>query len=505
MTTLTMRNGRSEAYEAGAAACLGLVLFSPFLAVQYDTNGMAEAIALEAGQLFHKNHMLYRPLGLLIFRILQHLGYAGNSLLVLQIIDAICGAIGIGLGYIVFKRITENRIAAAAGCCWLATSLVYWTYSTDAAYIVPAGMFVLAAMACVDNPSGRWLFGAALFTAVSILFWQACIFLVPIFILWLVNGKGRTHWLQRGIAFMGIVLLIVASSYTIAAFASHGRMSPSQLWDWFVTYGEGGKLPMWGAWDRGRLHAASTSALRSIIPVSLGIWPSQISKSTQLGRIGVDLALISLALLSILAVSKAQLHALRFLAGYLLFIPFIVWWDPFEPKWFLIPNLFLAGFLACGLSSWLHRRYAGTLVFGCIVMIGSANFITTIRPRHNDVGADRRTAQCVAEYMQPQDAFIASEWGWPDYLRYVHSHTVINLINETAYAGTKDRMLTAVKGFITATREKGGMVYMADPRDYPQSHLDWLQAQTALTLDELTAFGGVPAFQCSGRILQKLR
>ena len=35
----------------------------------------------------------------------------------------------------------------------------------------------------------------------------------------------------------------------------------TQLWGWFTTYGEGGSLPMWGAWDPGRLHAAAASAL----------------------------------------------------------------------------------------------------------------------------------------------------------------------------------------------------------------------------------------------------
>src|SRR6185503_9983376 len=87
----------STALESGIAGLLALGLYLPFLSVQYDTNGIAEAVALEAGQLVNKNHMLYRPLGLLIYRALQHFGYAGNSLLVLQTLNAVCGAVGIGL------------------------------------------------------------------------------------------------------------------------------------------------------------------------------------------------------------------------------------------------------------------------------------------------------------------------------------------------------------------------------------------------------------------------
>ena len=86
-------------------AVLALGLYLPFLAIQYDTNGIA---ALEAGQLINKNHMLYRPIGLLVYSALQHFGYAGNSLMVLQTINAICGAAGIGLAYALFKWATRD-------------------------------------------------------------------------------------------------------------------------------------------------------------------------------------------------------------------------------------------------------------------------------------------------------------------------------------------------------------------------------------------------------------
>lgn len=33
-------------------------------------------------------------------------------------------------------------------------------------------------------------------------------------------------------------------------------------------------------------------------------------------------------------------------ATYALFLPFIIWWDPYEPKWFVVPNLFLATTIA---------------------------------------------------------------------------------------------------------------------------------------------------------------
>ena len=123
---------RSTAFEASVVGVLAAGLFLPFLAVQYDTNGIAEAANLEAGQLVNKSHILYRPVGLVIYRALQHLGYAGNSLLVLQTLNAVCGAVGIGFAYAVFKWAARDRTAAAFGAFWLATSFVDWIFSTEA-------------------------------------------------------------------------------------------------------------------------------------------------------------------------------------------------------------------------------------------------------------------------------------------------------------------------------------------------------------------------------------
>ena len=77
--------------------------------------------------------------------------------------------------------------------------------------------------------------------------------------------------------------------------------------------------------------------------------------------------------------------------------------------------------------------------------------------------------------------------------------TAVNLIDETALAQVKERMLANVTDFIASTQKNGGKVYMLDARAYSQSHLEWLQAQTGLTPNELSAFGGAPAFACEGR------
>jgi len=497
-------SGHAVVTEAIAVGVLALGLYFPFLSIQYDTNGIAEAVALEAGQLINKNHMLYRPIGLLVYRALQHFGYAGNSLTVLQTINAICGAAGVGLGYAVFKWGTRQMGAAVAGSLFLATSFMYWVFSTDAAYLPLAAAFVLAAIVCiVYSRSWRGVVLASLFTSLSILTWQANMFVVPAMMVLLMLSDHRPV-VRHLVTFVAAVGMIVGCVYIITAFESHGLIGPAALWTWFTNYSENGTLPMWGVWSLDRTKIAAVSAVNSTVPILLAVRPGDITASTQLGRIAVDIALIALTVLFALAAFKIRLKSLWFLFGYLLFVPFIVWWDPFPPVWFLIPNTFLAGFISCGLEPWLRRKYIGPIIALCILVIAGANFVTTIRPRHFLFGPDRTMAQCVAEQMNPRDMFLAVQWGWPDYLTYVHGRTVLNLINETAGAGSKEKMLPTVKAYIASREQQGGSIYMTDPRSYPESHLAWLRAQTGLTLDDLAAFHSLPDFTCFGKTIDKL-
>jgi len=231
---------------------------------------------------------------------------------------------------------------------------------------------------------------------------------------------------------------------------------------------------------------------------------SEISRSVQKGRVAVDLAMFAVVITSVLAILKLNYRAIGFLVGYALFIPFILWWDPFDPKWFFIPNAFLCGFFVCCLQPYLHRLSTAAIVIGCVFLIALSNFATTIWPRHRRLGPDRTMAQCVAEQMVPRDAFVAAEWGWPDYLEYLQHRTAVNLINQSV-GRPKDKVVADIKQFIAETQQQGGIVYMLDSRVYKREHLDWLREQTGITLEDLKAFGGQPAFICYGRPILKLQ
>jgi hypothetical protein len=495
----TPQNTRHAVAESSVVALVGLALFIPFLSLQYDTNGLVEALAVESGELFHKNHLFYRLIGYAAYRGLQLTGHSTRAIVVLQVLNALCGALGLGLAYLTYKRATHNRPAALAGTVFIGCSFIYWLFSTDAAYITVAATFANASLAmllCMNSPAGAVIAGAL--TAFSILTWQASIFLVPALAVLLIEIRRDLPMparVRHVITYVATACLISLLSYTVVAFAQHGAMSVSSLVRWFTTYGEGGTLPMWGKWEAQRILIAAGSAFRSFVPTPLAVPLSQLNWTVQRGRIAVDLAIVGFAFLTLLAALKTHLRALGFLVAYLLFLPFIVWWDPFEPKWFLLPNVFLAGFFAAALAPWLRNRYVSSAILASVFIIAATNFITTIRPRHNDIGPDRRMAQCVAENMHANDLMMAAEWGWPDYLEYLYARKSLSLINN----------FPAVQDALKEVYGTAGIAYISDPNAYSDDHVAWLQSQSGIGRDDLNRLADAPAFSCYGRTIFSVR
>jgi hypothetical protein len=104
-------------------------------------------------------------------------------------------------------------------------------------------------------------------------------------------------------------------------------------------------------------------------------------------------------------------------------------------------------------------------------------------------------AECVAAHMHPEDLFVAAEWGWPEYLPYLHNRMAVNIINEFARFQNKDDTIAYLREAIAEKRREGGSVYIANLRTYDQAQLRWLQ-QTGVTPGDLSSLGGTSSFAC---------
>jgi hypothetical protein len=483
-----------------SAVALGLYL--PFLSIQYDPNGLVEAMSVEHGPLLNKNHLLYRPVGLIAWRSLQRAGYSGNSLPLLQSIAAVTAALGVGFAFLAFAKLSIHRETAFFGAAFLATSYTYWFSATDVFYTTMAGMFAAAAFACVMYATSiSRMIGAGALTALSIASWQGSLFLIPALLLVFPKHLRTARYLSSFLCSAG---LFTAVGYLSVAFVSRGFLGPHALWAWFTSYSENGTLPIWGTWESGKIATAALGALDSLTAVRLGAGLNELGGRVQLGRIAVDFSVIAFGVLSILAFAKIRMEGLRFIAAYLCFLPFIIWWDPGSHKWFLVPNIFLAAVLVCGLTPWLQHKYVAAGIVGCLAVIAGTNFVTTIRPRHFIPGGDRQIAECVAQHMRSEDLFVAAEWGWPEFLPYVHGRTTMNVINQFGASQSTEDTLTAVHQAISDTTRKGAAVYMADPHNHSEDHLQWLKQVTGLRLEDLAAIGGTPSFSCDGVTINRI-
>jgi hypothetical protein len=93
--------------------------------------------------------------------------------------------------------------------------------------------------------------------------------------------------------------------------------------------------------------------------------------------------------------------------------------------------------------------------------------------------------------MQPRDLLIAAEWGWPDYLEYLHARMPLSVINN----------FYSVEEWIRNIRQAGGTVYITDPNSYSDEHFAWLESQSGVRREYLTRLADVPAFSCYGKTI----
>ena len=114
-------------------------------------------------------------------------------------------------------------------------------------------------------------------------------------------------------------------------------------------------------------------------------------------------------------------------------------------------------------------------------------------------------AACVADHMNPNDLFLATEWNWSDYLHYIHSREMVSFIGEVSAASRNKEVAMQKVSLIMRERQKeGAHVYMTDIASYPAEYMKWLNEQTGLTAEDLHRYKGKQAFQCMGSEFIKL-
>jgi hypothetical protein len=499
---------------------LGLLLYVPLRSIHYDLNGISDARAVESAsvRVFSPNHLLYDPLGLVLYHAAQQLGYDGRAIFVLQLLTAVCGAFGLGLAFIAFKRMTEDSVAAFAATIWLGTSWAYWSFSTDVAYIVPSAMIVLAALAVLvgHHLSSRRLIAVSGVTSLAILTWQANALLIPILILLVLAATHDRPIRSRARAvgiLCGVTLALTGVVYLIVGVLVYSVRAPSELMRWALNYG-GAHLPMWGRMGIDRIVPLATTAVASVIPLWSGLGLRTIARgSIDPSKVPTQLSVLALLLLvgwSVITTARDRTTG-RYrsfglpwlLSAYALFGLFAFWWDPYEPKWFVVPNVFLAAVLAIACAEGRGRHWGLPILVACLVVIAAGNFSAQIWPRHSQPNPGMQTAECIASHTGGNDLVLAADWTWDGYTQYFYSRHTLNLISLFG-ATSKGDGLRALAEYAELTQQRQGSVYVVDLDSYDSGYLTWFASQTSLVPRDLDQFASTPAFACGEVHFRKL-
>jgi hypothetical protein len=304
----------------------------------------------------------------------------------------------------------------------------------------------------------------------------------------------------------GAALFVVGAAFVGVGVQVYGEHTLSGLLHWGSSYSSN-PLPMWGAWSPDRLVLFAGSAFKSV--VSLDVWMfsffhRRLHLSTgevpnwiaPLGFVVITAALIAAYRWAPHKQDGKSRTALWLLLLYAAYVPFIIWWEPMEPRWFILPNIFLAGLAAIIGSRWSTWHLARFAIPGVCLILGGWNLGTSAGPKRFAASTPTQTAACVASHMKDTDLFLATEWNWAGYIEFIHNRKVLNLVTTVSRNEDKGQALEKVRKVLEERQQQGGDVYMMDLKVYPPGYTKWLEDQTGLTVADLHSFTGTHAFEC---------
>ncbi len=511
--------GLRHYWIAGVVLLIGVFLYFVFRTSNYDPNDIIEVQAVENGgdALISPNHILFRPLIAFLYMIAQALGYRGQALIIGQIFVIGSAAIGLVLCYLWVSSLVRSRWLAIIVTLGFGTSWAYWVYSIGSLYFIPTATFSLGALVVlwriIERPSNAPLSLSVegqlgFLTALSVLFWQANIFFIPVIIGGLIlkyRGQMRKLYISTFIYLIALSIPVgIVYIYTSLVSLGDNWSIPSLL-DWLLNYNSA-QLQSWGTFSWERTINVIPTWISSILP----IWEGMGLRDLFRGQIRPEklfsqLSLIALILLIIIPVvlsircrfDTKRLSLLAFFAfGFLIYYPFIIWWDPTEPLWFVLPNIFFWGALAVAWEPLAHNSYWKWLATIMIFVIGAANFVSAIWPRHANPNHRMQIAECVSQHVGMNDIYISKEWDWTYYLEYFYQRDVIYLIDLMARLKNTDAVFELVSNRIEHTKLSGGQTYTSDQANVSADWFDWLLGETGLTRMDFERFEVQAAFRC---------
>lgn len=472
-------------------------------------------------------HILYALVGVPYFRLWRLLGYAGDAAYPMQLLNSVCGALGVlGLFVLLARYVTRPTTAFLLSSAF-AFSYAYWYFTEDVFYntfsFVPVIWSLPLLYAILTGERQRWQSAAAaslgVLSALSILGSQEHVLLVPVLIFGMLlglRGGGTQRWMRTTAIYLSTLAGCLAIAYAVLAFALAGCHDVSCLISWLRPYGA--LLPMYQAFGWDRLPSAIWSFLGSIVPLWHGMALRQLTSgiitpakllpqlSLLLTLAGITFALATLVMRRKLIWREHRLTAILMLAWLALYISAIVWLDPYGPERWMMPLvavLVLAALACNSLRGWLPPRVIfllGAALAATVLIIAAANFTQGILPDHRHPNHDILTARDAATQLAPQDLVISPRWDWTLYLgaegkRALSLPDLAVEINGRNPNG--ERLLAAIDDRIRGAELQGGHAYLVNVYSYTPAEWRWITENTGLGLDHFRRYRVEPSWKAA--------
>ena len=457
----------------------------------------------------HAHHLLWGAIGWVGHNAALALGFDGGALEVLQVQNALTGAVGIGLLWWWLRSIGWPVLACVSACGVLAFSYAYWFYSSETeVYVMSAAMLVLclaASYRAMRDPTVRnfALLGLASGLAVLAHDTNGLFGLVAGVVLVASRGDApRGELVRRGLAYAAVAVVLVVPAYT-AAVLVNGYDTPRKAYDWITGYTHSSE---WGETRASQVPKAVAGAARSLVGGHYVF--SNDTLADPLDRLGgrnpreerflmrdfppwlAVVLLLPTALVAALlaaggvAVARGRKRlgerdraiALVCVAWAVIYGVFAVWWDPLNVEFWIvvwIPLAVLAGLPFAGDEAPAPRR-ARVGVAALVGLLFLVNLVGSILPQtsEDDDYWHARNSWYDRE-VAPGDVVIANNYHQTAYLGYFSDVPAIDAGRVDAEVGGDPRALVdTLRGGIDSFA--GDRVFMSreafDPAGDPWSN-----------------------------------
>lgn len=217
-------------------------LYMATLTSDYYWDGITFALQIEkvaddhrtASLLFHQNHLAYNALGYLLYQSAQALGQTWRAHHILQVANALIGALGVGVFFRIAQQATQNRYFAFVCPVGLAVSAAWWKISTDAnAYILPI-VLILVCFSHLLSAQPKWFIAGGALAGAMLVHQLAALFF-PVALLTVRSSAAIKEKRKFAVAMSLLAWAAVLSAYYACAALLHGLYGPLAVIKWAIS------------------------------------------------------------------------------------------------------------------------------------------------------------------------------------------------------------------------------------------------------------------------------